>query len=598
MKTNNLLSHLTNLEGQLNHFSFEELTSEEASLLKKSFMTFKYRLEEKVLGPKSKISNSNTKNKDFDLTIGNKQRLNTLQNKTSQVEGRLLAKVGDEIRTPINGIIESVDLLKDGNLSSEQISHLNSISTSSNNLLEIINELLEYTKLTSGKERFESIDFNFYSIIRDTMYLCNTLITNKDVTLEVDLDTEIPEILLGDPSKLSQILLTLIGNSIKLIDEGNILLQIKLRKQNSNYYELDFEIRDLPSGTLKNTLRPNTVLTEDMETDIGGSGIGFAMVKGIIQILNGSLTTMATLGDGCAYKFTLPYKKGKQIKTSGLQSDSNNTDTTDKNIEGLHLLVFEDNILIQKIIEQRLKIWGCKVFVTDNALAGMDYMQNHRVDLVLMDLGMPVMNGYQITQIIRDSSNNHIKNIPIIALTGNFTISDKNKCKALGINDYILKPYSPDDLMTTLFKYKKDKESKSLIEPSTGLAHFSLKKEAWEVSLTDLLEECMGEIDLLEELIGLFKQNMLDFIGRANIYIPEGNFNRLGFAAHKVKTGLSMMRADHLYSLVDNITVCCKNNKDLQEIGRLYDQLILAYPMVEKAIDRELMLIKTRGNKH
>jgi CheY-like chemotaxis protein len=591
LKPNNLLSHLTNLEGQLNHFSFEELTSEEASLLKKSFMTFKYRLEEKVLGPNSRISNSHSNNKDFDLGIGQKERTN----KPNQTDGKLLARVGDEIRTPINGIIASVDLLKEGKPTAEQLFHLNAITSSSNNLLEIINELLEYTKLTSGKEKFENIDFNFHSIIRDTLYLCNTLIINKDVTLEVDLDTEIPEMLLGDPSKLTQILLTLLGNSIKRIDKGSILLKIKLRKQHRNYYVLDFETRDLYAGTFKSTLKSNTVSTENIESSIGDSGIGFAMVKGIIEILNGSLATMGTLGDGCSYKFTIPYKKGKQIKVYGNQSGTNYTSATGNWLEGLHILVFEDNLLIQKIVEQRLKNWGSKVYVTDNGLSGMDYLQKHRVDLVLMDLTMPAMNGFQMTQIIRESRVEHIKNIPVIALTGHFTINDKNKCKALGINDHIPKPYNPDELLRILLKYKSDMESRSQMETSEGHVQFSVKKEAWEVSLTDILEECMGEIDLLEELIGLFKQSMLDFIGRANIYIPEGNFNRLGFAAHKVKTGLSMMKANHLYSLVDNITICCKTNKNLQEIGRLYDQLLLAYPMVEKAIDRELMFLKTKG---
>ncbi|WP_072861375.1 response regulator [Arenibacter palladensis] len=594
MKSNNLLSHLTNLEGQLNHFSFEELTSEEASLLKKSFMTFKYRLEEKVLGPKPKVSNSDAINKDFESAIGNKELANPTKNRPNREEGRLLAKVGDEIRTPINKIIASVDLLKEGNITEAQLVQLNSITTTSNDLLNIINELLEYTKLTSGKEKFENIEFNFHSIIRDTMYLCNMLITKKNVTLEVDLDTEIPEILLGDPSKLSQILLTLLGNSIKLIDEGSVLLKIKLRRQQRNYYVLDFEIRDFRTGTLKHDLKQHES-NRKMDSDVNGLGIGYAMVKGILEILNGSIATMATLDDGCTYKFTIPYKKGRQNKSSGYGFDSNNITTTENIIEGLHILVFEDNMFIQKIIEQRLKNWGCTVHVTDNGLAGMDYLLKHRVDLVLMDLRMPVMNGFQITQIIRESNNNHVKGIPIIALTGDFTINDKMKCNALGIDDYILKPYSPNELLTTLYKYKKNIWSKPLIEAKEDLTPYSEKKEVWEVNLTDILEECMGEIDLLEELIGLFKQNMLDFIGRANVYIPEGNFNRLGFAAHKVKSGLSMMRADHLYSLVDKITIGCKTHRNLPEIGRLYDQLLLAYPMVEKAIDRELMLLKGKG---
>jgi len=557
-------------------------------------MTFKYRLEEKVLGPKPIVSPSNTNYKDFESAIGNKELPIPLKNRPKREEGRLLEKVGDEIRSPINGILETIDLLKEGDITAEQLTQLNSITTTSNNLLDIINELLEYTKLTSGREKFESIDFNFHSIIKDTIYLCNTLIINKDVNLEVDLDTEIPETLLGDPSKLSQILLTLIGNSIKLIDKGNILLKIKLRRQHTDYLVLDFEIRDLRTGNIKNDLKANVFNIEPNANDLG---IGIAMVRGILQILNGSLATMATLEDGCAYKFTIPYKKGKQNKTSGYLLDSDSTTTTDKIIEGLHILVFEDNILIQKIIEQRLKNWGCTVYVTDNGLAGMDYLMEHKVDLVLMDLRMPVMNGFQITQIIRESNNDYIKSLPIVALTGDFTINDKIKCNALGIDDYILKPYSPDELLTTLCKYKKDHRSKPVNESAGELAQFTVNKEAWKVSLADILEECMGEIDLLEELIGLFKQSMLDFIGRANVYIPEGNFNRLGFAAHKVKTGLSMMKADHLYSLVDKITIGCKTHRNLPEIGRLYDQLLLAYPMVEKAIDRELLFLKSKGGK-
>jgi len=553
-------------------------------------MSFKYRLEEKVLGPQSKASTFN--NKDFDLAIGHQEMTHISKNNLNREEGKLLAKVGDEIRTPINGIIESVNLLKEGKLTSEQILHLNSISNSSNNLLEIINELLEYTKLTSGKEKFENIDFNFQRIIKDTLYLCNTLIVNKDVTLEVDLDTEIPEILNGDPSKLSQILLTLLGDSIKLIDKGSVLLKIKLRKHHQNYYLLNFEISDSGTGTSKNNSKTNIDYPNSYETNEHDSGISLAIIKGIIEILNGSMATMGTLSDGPAFRFTIPYKRSKKTKTDRYPEYTANINAENKNIEGLHVLVFEDNILIQKIVEQRLKKWGCIVHVTHNGLAGVDYLHRHAVDVVLMDLRMPEMNGLQVAQRIRESLNINFNNVPIIMLSNAVTINEKNKCKALGVDDFILRPYSPDELLTILYKYKKKTESDTGLKPDNGIASFFINKETVEVSLTDILEECMGEIDLLEELIGLFKQNMLDFIGRANIYIPEGNFNRLGFAAHKVKTGLSMMKADKLYSLVDEIVICCRTNRDLPKIGRLYDQLLLSYPMVEKAIERELMLLK------
>lgn len=422
-------------------------------------MTFKYRLEEKVLGPKPKISGTEAINKDFESAMGYKEVANSTRNRPNREDDRLIEKVGDEIRTPINGIIASVDLLKEGNITVEQLVQLNSITTASKHLVDIVNELLDYTKLTSGKEKFENIEFNFHSIIRDTTYLCNTLITKKNVTLEVDLDTEIPEILLGDPSKLSQILLTLLGNSIKLIDEGSVLLKIKLRKQHGNCSVLDFEIRDVRTETLKQDLKHHES-NKIADSKLNGLGIGYAVVRRILDILKGSIATMATLDDGCTYKFTIPYKKGKQNK---------------------------------------------------------------------------------------------------------------------------------------MYHYKKGIGSKPLVAYREDLSPISENKESWEVNLTYLLEECMGEIDLLEELIGLFKQNMLDFIGRANVYIPEGNLNRLGFAAHKVKSGLSMMRANHLYSLVDQITIGCKTHRNLPEIGRLYDQLLLAYPMVENAIDRELMFLKGKA---
>ncbi len=553
-------------------------------------MTFKCRLEEKVLGPKPNHFNSHTDNKDFELGIGSKE----LVNKPKQGEDMLLVRIGDEIRTPINAITETVDLLKEGHLTEEQLVKINSIASSSNHLLDIINELLEYTKLTSGREEFENIDFNFYGIIKDTVYLCNTLITNNDVTLEVELDTEIPEFLMGDPSRLSQILLTLLGNSIKPIDKGSILLKIKPRRQQSNYLVLDFEVRDLRKEAYTKDLKYNVSATE--ASNVNDLGIDFAMVKGILEMLNGSLATMATLDNGCVYKFTIPYKKSKQSKEHGNCPDSINTLQNHRILDGLHIVVFEDNIPVQKLIEQRLKNWGCTVHITGNSEAGLDYLSRNRVDLVLMDIGIPVMNGFQIAQIIRESDNNHVKNIPIIALTGDFNMNIKNKCSALGIDNYILKPYSHEELLTTLYKYKREEGSRPLFNTGENLVPFAAKKEVWEVCLSNILEECMGEIDLLEELIGLFKQNMLDFIGRANIYIPEGNFNGLGFAAHKVKTGLSMMKADYLFSLVEKITIGCRTHRNLPEIGRLYDQLLSVYPIVEKAIDKELMILKRKGN--
>ncbi|WP_394748776.1 ATP-binding protein [Spongiimicrobium salis] len=589
MKPKDLLQHVSELEKTLDSFSFEKLNSEEAAQLKKSFDLFKNMLQAKI--PAKAYASSAPVHLDFDEThaplAAETENIAVKTNGNSE-ESMLIAKVSHEIRTPLNGIIGFTDLLKESNLSQEQLEHVNTIQSASNSLMDIINELLEYSKLSAGIEHFESINFNFYSIIRDVMYLCNTLIVDKEVKLEIDMDTRIPEVLIGDPSKLSQVLLNLIGNAIKFVETGGICLKISLKKENKDQLWLAFDITDTGIGISEDNLKHifDSFRQAERNTYVkyGGSGLGLSIVKQIIENLNGDIKVSSSLGIGTTFKFTLPYKKGVMAEMATETPDETFIENEKTALKGMKILVFEDNTLNQKLIEQRLKIWGCETFITDNALYGLSILEKNKIDLVLMDLRMPKMNGYEVTERIRNSKNRFVKQIPVIALTADFTIKDKDQCLANGINDYILKPYSPNELLRKIIenKNKTNMDTLHVIE-STGINANEVNPK---VDLAPVLEECMGELDLLDELVRLYKQNALEFMGKVKIHLKGQDMEQLEFATHKIKSGLAMMHTHSLYDIAAQMHKICKTNKDSKHLEFLYDCFLEEYEKVEKAIDQ------------
>lgn len=583
----NLLSSLENMESMLNSFSFEELNTSEASHLKKSFQAFREDLEKKVFGEPCSVA-VEVKKESGDENP--KRNLNLSPN-------MLIAKVSHEIRTPLNGIVGFTDLLKEEGLTSKQLEKVNAIQSASYSLLEIINELLEYSKLSAGVEEFDAIDFNFHNVIKEVTYLCKTLITDKKVTLETEIDSDIPKILVGDPSKLSQILLNLLGNAIKFVEEGSIQLTIMTKRKDKDQVFLEFSIADtgigIPESKLANIFDAFKQATENTFLKYGGSGLGLSIVKQLIENLGGNISVSSSLGIGTTFKFDIPYGLGDSKRLVQAQNPKIEKEQAQQSIKGMRVLVFEDNLLNQRLIEERLKSWGCIPFIAENAHYGLDILEKTTLDIILMDLRMPEMNGFEVTQQIRQNKNATIREIPIIALTADFSLGDKDKCRKYGIYDCILKPYNPDELMLTLLKNKKDGN----MEPGKELKKHEVNthKDSKRIDLAPILKDCMGDIDLLQELIQLYKQNALEFIGSAKTHIKYGDFEELGLAAHKIKAGLAMMQSHELHAIVVQIQEACKTEGDVKQLQSLYSCFLDKYPKTELTIERALLEIKRTG---
>ena len=570
MDSKKLLSKLTDIEAYLDDFSYEELTAAEASQLKQSFESFKKQLEG---------------------SLWDEPQDSQMNKPSDRAEEMLIATVSHEIRTPLSGIIGFTDLLRESELNAEQRYQVNAIQSASNALMDIINELLEYSKLSAGLELFEEVDFNFYSIIQDVSYLCKTLMLGKDVTLDIELDPDIPVDLLGDPSKLSQVLLNLLGNSIKFVEKGRILLKARCLQDSKNDVLLQFEIADTGIGISENDLKHifNSFKQAKQHTfsKYGGTGLGLSIVKQIVQKLGGEIKVSSHLGKGTTFTFTLPYKKGK----AAIGSIDKGITLSPEAVKGMRILVFEDNPMNQRLIEQRLLAWGCKAYITENASYGLRILETKLVDLVLMDLRMPVMNGFEITRIIRDHQNEAINSVPVIALTADFTAEDKVECDQEGINDYILKPFTPEELLQKIIINKKAKRRTKavLAEPDCS----QVEKSAVTFDLNQVLNrECMGDIGMLEELIGLYHKNALEFIGKVRLHLKGKDYEQIAFAAHKIKCGLKMLKTYKLCSLVEELHELAKNQHNPGRMNDLYDQFVMVYKQVETQLNKELEELK------
>ena len=580
MKSKDLLSHITDLESALDDFSFGELTTSDAASLKKSFDSFKADLEDKLWGDEATTPS--------DDSSSSKSKKKNLPSESKDQE--LIAKVSHEIRTPLSGIVGFADLLKDSNLTASQKDQVEAIRSASKSLMGIVNEFLQYAKLEDELEENTEVPFNIYNLIGEVNFLCDTLIVDKSITLEVIRDPSIPKTLIGDPSKLYQILLNIIGNAIKFIEKGGITLTVRLKRKLHNQILVEFETKDTGIGISKEDLNHIFDAFKQAKqhtfSKYGGTGLGLGIVRELVETLEGDFKVSSELGVGSTFTITLPFTESTEKEK---KSETMNPEIS-KDLEGLQILVFEDNPLNQFLIKKHLISWKCQYFITENPVEGLKILQDENIDVVLMDLRMPIMDGYEVTRLIRGDKAAHVNNVPIIALTADFGIQEQDKCQMEGINGFILKPYTADELYSKIAVFAKSNDKSTDLKLHTAgdkKVDISVQKTS-KIDLTAVLQECMGEVDMLKELVGLYKGNALEFIGLAKLHLQNKDYEQLQFATHKIKAGLAMMETQNLLIIVQQLHEHCKTDTNHEHMQYLYEQFVIEYPMVAEALDNEL----------
>jgi signal transduction histidine kinase len=371
----------------------------------------------------------------------------------AQSKQTFMSTMTHEIRTPLNEVIGIANLLMQGNPREDQMDLIKTLRFSGNQLMTLVNDVLDYNKMGSGKIVFEQTQFKLTDFLEEIKRTYSFSANEKKLEFDIILDKKLPVLVIGDPIRLNQVLSNLLSNALKFTLKGEIKVHVNETERIGNQSKIEFRVADTGIGIPKekhaDIFDSFTQASADTTRLFGGTGLGLAICKKLIELQGGKITVESEPEKGSTFIFSLIFG----VSENQAPSHAAGTTETFKGLVGKRILVAEDNKINFFVANKFLVGWGMIVTHVEDGLLALKQLEKEEFDMILMDLHMPIMDGIEATRIIRKSENPAIKDIPIIALTAAIMSESHDKIEDLNINDYVLKPFKPQDLYDRILKH-------------------------------------------------------------------------------------------------------------------------------------------------
>jgi signal transduction histidine kinase len=492
--------------------------------------------------------------------------------KASHAKTDFLSSMSHEIRTPLNAIIGFTNVVLDSDLNKDQKKYLDAIKTSGDVLMVLINDILDLAKVEEGKMTFNCNPFKLSSSISEILQIFGSKMDETKLKLIENFDSSIPEVLIGDSVRLNQIIINLVGNAFKFTKKGEITVGVKMLDEVKEYVNLEFYVKDTGIGISENNQQ--TIFDKFQQATFNtsnfniGSGLGLTIAKKLIEMQGGSIKVNSKIDVGSTFSFTLSYKK---IRSN---FEVENKEFIRKDLFGfplvknIKILVAEDEILNQLLIKTLLEKFGFEIDIACNGKIAIEKLQNNKYDIILMDLQMPEMNGFETTIHIRNKKKSKI---PIIALTANVTTADIEKCKIAGMDDYISKPINEKLLYNSIVKcinsnmkktiIHKRKSTEKSIKESTKLKY---------VNLDNLNELTNGNFQVKSKIAKVYLDEIPKLIHKMKQSVISLDWETLRISSHSLIPSFALMGINSEFEkMTRKIEKYAAKKENLDEIKEL-----------------------------
>ena len=491
---------------------------------------------------------------------------------STRAKEHFLANMSHEIRTPMNAIMGMSNQLNKTSLNKDQQFYTNIIQSSTENLLFIINDILDLSKIEAGKLTLEHIGFEPKLVVGRAMQVMMHKAEEKGLSFTNSFcDTHLWPVLIGDPYRLNQVLLNLISNAIKFTEKGSVDISCKVVSETATKQMIQATVTDTGIGMdeffAKKLFQKFNQEDESVTRRFGGTGLGMSICKHLVELMGGAIEVDSLKGQGTTVRFTLEFEKGTTFDIPVQTAPETYKDF----LIGKKILVADDNDMNRLVAATILKNYGGEIIEVANGDEAVKELESSKADLVLMDIQMPVLNGYEATRKIRESGSN----IPVIAITANAIKGENQKCFDAGMNDYISKPYAENDLLNLIAKWL----GKNIV---ADVIIDAVKTSEKLYNLSNLKKISQGNDDFVTKMINLFIEQSVISTKELNDAFANADFEKLGKVAHRFKPSVDSLEISSCYKEIREIERLAAEENSSVELKNLISEF---NKVIEKVVN-------------